>query len=176
VAFINTAMKGGEKPAISTHKAIAAPFTQDNLGNRQVLSYFNGNPTEFRDKDGAHWKSEYTRQGQVKLITDPYGRQTHYYYHKNGLISQVTNPQGHATRYKWNNQGELIQVTDYDGNQQQLFYNSLGQVIERHVLLNLQAENNLAPSITHYSYTATGQLEKVTAPNGNIRSYRALSL
>ncbi|VAW70167.1 Rhs-family protein [hydrothermal vent metagenome] len=145
---------------------------QDNLGNRQVLSYFNGNPTEFRDKDGAHWKSEYTRQGQVKLITDPYGRQTHYYYHKNGLISQVTNPQGHATRYKWNNQGELIQVTDYDGNQQQLFYNSLGQVIERHVLLNLQAENNLAPSITHYSYTATGQLEKVTAPNGNIRSYR----
>ncbi|HED35314.1 MAG TPA: hypothetical protein ENJ08_14050, partial [Gammaproteobacteria bacterium] len=142
--------------------------TKDALGHRNSASYFKGKPTEFRDKNGVNWKRKYNRQGLLNVQTDPYGRETRFNYHANGLLSEVIDPEGRKTLYTWNTLGELTQVTDFAGNKQQLKHNSQGQITERHVLLKGQKE----AGITRYSYTPTGQLEKVTAANGDVNSYR----
>jgi len=158
----------GHTTQYSFNKENQSSGNQNALGQHQTISYFRGKPTEFKDKDGTIWKREYTRHGLLKTLIDPYGRETRFSYHDSGLLSQQTDPEGRSTKYAWNSQGELAQVTDFDGNQQQLKYDALGQVRERHVLIKGQSE----PSITQYSYTRTGQLEKIIAPNGDTTSYK----
>ncbi|VAW62070.1 Rhs-family protein [hydrothermal vent metagenome] len=142
--------------------------TRDALGNRDTISYFNGNPTEFSDKNGVSWKRQYDRQGLLITQTDPYGRETCFNYHANNLLSQSTDPEGRTTHYTWNSLGELTQIIDFAGNRQQRVHNSQGQITERHVRLKDQKEART----TRYSYTLTGLLKKVTAPNGDVNSYR----
>jgi len=158
----------GHTTQYSFNKENQPSGNQNALGQHNTISYFKGKPTEFKDKEGTIWKREYNHQGLLKTMVDPYGRETRYSYHDSGLLSQSTDPEGRSTKYTWSSQGELIQVIDFDGNQQQLKHDALGLVRERHVLIKGQVD----PSITQYSYTLTGQLAKVIAPNGDTTSYK----
>ncbi len=141
---------------------------RDALGHSEIVSYFKGKPTRFKDKSGIGWQREYNAQGQLVKHIDPYGKATRYRYNANGLIKQITDPFGHKTVYDWNEQGQLLKIVDSQGNTQQFVHDAWGQITERHVLLKGQTD----PSITRYTYTKTGQIEKLEHPNGEQTHYQ----
>jgi len=141
---------------------------RDALNNAQTVYYFKGKPTEFTDKEGACWRRQYNEQGLLKTQIDPLLKETQYKYNKNGLLSQVRHSEGQVTQYRWTQSGELFELIDSQGNKQQFIYNPWGDIVERHLLLKDQED----ASITQYQYSATKQLEKITAPNGDVTSYQ----
>ncbi len=141
---------------------------RDALGHSEIIGYFKGKPTRFKDKSGIGWQREYNARGLLTKHIDPYGKQTDYQYNTNGLISQLTDPFGHKTRYHWNQQGQLEKIIDSSDNVQQYKYDEWGQITEQHILLKKQTQ----ASITKYSYSKTGQLTKRTDPNGEQTHYQ----
>lgn len=140
---------------------------RDALGNRVALSWFKGKLTSITDKDKSHWRREYDSKGQLIALIDPFLQTTRYSYNANGLLSSVTDPMHRTTRYEWSANGELLAIIDPEGHTRRLSYDTWSQLASAEIIL---ADGTSAGKIQFF-YTATGKVEKVIAPNGDITSY-----
>lgn len=141
---------------------------RDPLGNRVALSWFKGKLTSITDKDKSHWRREYDSKGQLIAVIDPFLQTTRYNYNVDGLLISVTDPMQRTTRYEWSENGELLAIKDPEGHQRRLNYDTWGQLASAEIVL---ADGSNAGTIQFF-YTATGKVEKVVAPNGDITSYQ----
>lgn len=141
---------------------------EDALGHRVSLGYFKERPTRVKDKNGHTWTRRYDSRGLLVELTDPYGLSTHYRYNKLGLLTRATDPSGNQTQYRWSPSGELLSVTDPQGHQRRMHHDAWGQLIQ----VDLRLKGRIKAGSVRFAYNATGQVEKITAANGDTHTYR----
>ncbi len=140
---------------------------RDPLGQRMTVSYFNGKPTCFSDKDNTQTRRQYNSKGLLEVLTDAAGQMTRYGYNKQGLIEAVVDPMGHKTQYFWNAQGLLAKTVDARGHKRKFHYDTWGNV----VALERFAAGATQGNSSQYRYSETGQILQVTLPDGGSHHY-----
>ena len=149
----------------------------DALGHATSGSYFRGEMTHFSDAAGNTWQRRFDAQGLLIEISGPYHlknskhstqeKTTHYTHNRDGLLTQITDPIQRTTRYHWDKQANLIQETDPQGNNLHYQYDDWGRIT------TITAQTAKQPlkearqhATTRYRYTASGQIQRVTTPQG----------
>jgi RHS repeat-associated protein len=103
---------------------------------RTITRYDNGLLHSISSRNGATI-FEYTALGQVRKVTDPYGKVVQYTYDERGNLTQMTYPGSKTVTYGYDALNRLISVKDW---------------------VNAAA--------TSYIYDAAGNLTHITRPNG----------
>jgi len=149
----------------------------DALGHTTSGGYFRGEMTSFKDAAGNTWQRRFDFQGQITELSGPYNsthpkdptqeKTTYYKHNRDGLLTQITDPAGRSTHYRWDKQANLIQETDPQGNHLHYQYDAWGRITA------ITAQTAKQPlktaqqhATTRYAYTASGQVQRVTTPEG----------
>ncbi|MCF6257673.1 MAG: DUF6531 domain-containing protein [Gammaproteobacteria bacterium] len=145
----------------------------DALGHYTGGHYFRGEMTSFSDAAGHTWQRHFGRDGLLSEVTDPQKNTTTYTHNRDGLLTCITDPTGRSTRYGWNTLGELIRETDPTGNHRHYRYDTRGRMIA----VTAQAvgqplKKAQQQATTRYIYTASGQMRRVTTPEGEHRDFQ----
>lgn len=183
----------------SDSRLITATDTEDNVSQYNyddegcILSITspNGNPflnSQTCDEDGrvtyqlggTGYVNEFSYDGDITTITDPYGNvTTHVYdeefhlienqdalgssifytYSEDHLPLTITDKNGNTTTYTYDERGNLLTVTDPQGNVTTYTYD-----VDDNVLTRTDALDNLFT----YEYDAEGHLVRSTAPDGGM--------
>lgn len=91
---------------------------------------------------------------------------TIYTYNILGQLTQVENAYGHSVTYSdYLKRGVPQTITDVNGQVTRLAYDPRGYLTE------IRRETSLGDAVTQYDYYPSGQLEKVTLPDGSFLKY-----
>ena len=148
--------------------------TKDETGNA-------GFAAEVSETRG--WSYQYNQDGQLRLETDPRGKQTKYEYypetlfegdgeaargHWKGDLQRVTNALNQATNYlEYNKRGQPLTIKYANGSQELREYHVRGWLSKA-----TQVPADSKPSqATRYDYHDTGLLKQVTQPDGSFAMY-----
>ncbi|MEZ5082286.1 MAG: DUF6531 domain-containing protein [Bacteroidales bacterium] len=130
----------------STHKKLTK--IEDRNSNELLLTYTNGQVTLITDPYGRQLLFDYDQNGHLIKITDPNHipqREITYEYDPVGNMIKVTNPAGNFITYGYGLWRNLTHITDARGNMYTVSYNSNKAVDE----LSCLAENT--KSTIHYN-------------------------
>lgn len=145
------------------------------------------------DAAGQRMRFDYDLMGRVIAQTFPDGRQVNYRYDASGNLASLTPPgrpvhrydytpvdqqsvytppdvgQGDpAMRLRYNKAQQLTQILRPDGRGADLAYDSGGRLVSESIP---RGQYRYAYSTTNFRGNPTGQLSRVTAPDGNILDY-----
>lgn len=118
-------------------------------------------PTATSDRLGNTTRFSYDADGNLKMETDPEGRETTYTYMPDGQIRTVTDNAGAITEYTYDN-GALVSAKDAVGRVSRQFTDAAGRV---------SAITDPAGSRTTITYDKLNQPSKVTDPLGHATSF-----
>jgi RHS repeat-associated protein len=104
----------------------------------------------------------YNAFGQVLTATDPRGNVTQYAYDARGDLTSVTDALGHVTNItSYDGNGRPLTIVDPNGVTTSLTYDPRGRLTSRTV----------GTLTTAYGYNKTGNLNRVTQPDGSYLAY-----
>ena len=168
-------------------------FAYDPVGNRVSVEDANHKITHsaYNEKDQlvtvtdpAGYVTAYTYDavGNQRTVTDGNNHTTTYGYDAANRLVSVTNPLGQVTTYGYDPAGNQTTVTDplnhtttaYDAlNRPVTIINALGHAAARtyDALGNILTSTDANGHVTHFTYTARGQLATVTDALGGIIRY-----
>jgi YD repeat-containing protein len=115
------------------------------------------------------WTWSYNANGQILTATDPMSRTSTYSYytdttstHALGDLQSASNPAGHTTQYpQYDGAGRLLQSIDPNGVATTYVYDN------RQRLTSV----NAGGQVTNFTYTLTGQINRVTRPDTSYVEY-----
>lgn len=115
------------------------------------------------------WTWSYNAKGQILTATDPLNRTSTYSYyadttstHALGDLQSASNPAGHTTQYpQYDGAGRLLQSIDPNGVSTTYVYDN------RQRLTSV----NAGGQVTSFTYTLTGQINRVTRPDTSYVEY-----
>ncbi len=104
----------------------------------------------------------YTAVGQVLTATDPRGNVTNYAYDAKGDLASVTDALGHVTSItSYDANGRPLTIIDPNGVTTSLTYDLRGRLTSQ----------TIGTLKTAYAYNKTGNLNRVTQPDGSYLAY-----
>ncbi|MCZ8322894.1 MAG: hypothetical protein O9296_15120, partial [Novosphingobium sp.] len=115
------------------------------------------------------WAFTYGTGGRLLTVNGPLagtGDTTTYAYNTNGFLTSVTNEVGHVTTLSnHNGRGQPQTVTDPNSIVTNLTYDERGR------LLTVTANPGASQAVTTFAYNATGDITRITRPNGSYLDY-----
>ncbi|WP_240419718.1 S8 family serine peptidase [Paenibacillus periandrae] len=137
---------------------------QVTQANNEVTSYaytLAGMLKEVQYADGNKLIKQYDERGRMILKKDPLQQEEKLYYNGNDQLAKKVDRKGQVTQYAYNNRNRLITRTS-PGETVGFDYDGAGR---RTVMSDLTGT-------TRYNYKATtGELQKVTSPDGRYIAY-----
>ena len=119
------------------------------------------------------WTFTYNNFGQVLTEDGPrtdVNDLTTYSYNPDGTRASMTDALGHTTNYTTHDaSGKVLRMTDANGLATEYVYDLRDRLTDAKVKANATAT---VVETTHYDYTATGSLDKLTLPDGSFLSYQ----
>lgn len=92
--------------------------------------------------------------------------------HRKGDLQSVTNALGQVTEYLvYDKNGRPVRTRDANGTITDLTYHARGWLLERTVRALASGVPNAADAKTQFAYRATGQIERITQPDGVFLDY-----
>jgi YD repeat-containing protein len=141
--------------------------TRGNLIQRSVVAPLNDGSSATTTRT---WSWTYDAVGQALTATDPNGHLTTYAYYsltdpdvaRRGNLATSTNPLGHVTTFSaYDGYGRATSIVDPNGLATTLAYSLRGWLLSRKV----------GTETVSYMYDATGQITRVTNPDGSFLGY-----
>ena len=126
-------------------------FVYDEEGNL-IHTSENGNETSYR----------YDPAGNILGMTDAEGRAAGFLYDAMGNLTKTIYPDGTEAINEYDVLGRIVRTTPRHGVERAYAYDAAGQVTEVH-----EGER-----VTKYAYDLSGNLIRVTAPDGSVTTYR----
>jgi YD repeat-containing protein len=118
------------------------------------------------------WTFTYNAQGQVLTENGPRTDVTDvvtYTYNPDGTRASMTDALGHTTNYtSYDASGKLLSMRDANGLVTDYVYDQRDRMTDAKVKANAAST---VVEVTHYDYTPTGSLDKLTLPDGSFLSY-----
>jgi RHS repeat-associated protein len=100
---------------------------KDRNGNITTLTYSGGNLKSVTDTYGRAITFTYNAQNQISSVKDPAGRVTTFQYDSTGhLLTKINDPIPHSIQYTYDTQYQLTTKTDQDGRLFRYSYDSNG--------------------------------------------------
>ncbi|WP_242581026.1 DUF6531 domain-containing protein [Streptomyces sp. MST-110588] len=138
-----------------------------------------GNCITHTDPLGQVTTFEYGHFDQLKTRTDPDGARHEFLHDTELRLTKVTNQQGLAWHYEYDLAGRLISETDFDSRTQAYAYDGVGRLVSRTTPLNHTIRyqydilgrtltKDVDGELTHFTYDATGQPIRITAPGSEL--------
>lgn len=152
-------------------------YTYNTLDQQTSITDSNGLTTSYvynafgdvlsvTSADTGTTSYQYNDKGQLIRQTDAENRIQNYTYDDKGRLSQITDNTGKVlTAYRYDDKGRIVTINDPSG-QTDYQYNSNNQVIEK-----IQTTNG-KKFIQRYHYTASGQLDEILYPSGQLVVYQ----
>ncbi|MEZ5662216.1 MAG: RHS repeat-associated core domain-containing protein [Burkholderiaceae bacterium] len=165
---------GLRQQSIQWHPTFRLPTQIDETGGRRTVNTYDsrGNLTERTvtatsgTPTSQTWRWSYNAAGLVATETDPAGATTAHTYNSAGRPTRSVDPLGHVTTYGYDNAGRLARISQADGLVRLFAYTPRGWVSE-----SSRQAGGLALT-TRYTYTAWGDLSRVSLPSGHVIDYR----
>jgi len=132
----------------------------------------------------------YDVYGNLLVIRDPEGRETHYTYDPYNRQTSRTLSGGETEQYVYDNVGRLVRTIDFKGQVQQSGFDSLGRPVDLSLFTNVAQADAGAPQldltttydvqdrpvtvtdprngVLTYGYTTDGLLSSIASPQGTI--------
>ncbi|CAN7618777.1 DUF6531 domain-containing protein [Trinickia sp. LjRoot230] len=125
----------------------------------------------------------YDKRGNLVVLIDPDGFQTHYYYDEQGLLHTIKDARGGYKHLEWNRRAQLTAYTDCSGKTTRFAYDARGALIrvvdaaqhetayEVDVLGRVSAIITADGARQSFRYDAAGRLIELTDANGRRTHY-----
>ncbi|RUS67838.1 Putative deoxyribonuclease RhsC [Saezia sanguinis] len=188
------------RTAQTEYDALGNPILYTDVLGGQTLQAWNltGQVTRVTDANGNTHQFEYDANGNLTQETIPMGQATRYSYDAANQLTQMVDAAGNTTAYAYDAAGRLVQKSYTvlgEAQPQQAIsyqYNEADQLIEvvqsgstnsHHVYARDELGRITQEQITYgqgsdaftltlgYSYTADGELQRLTYPDGSVQSH-----
>ena len=134
----------------------------DELGNIAKLEYTaTGKVKSKTDFSGKKIEYSYDKRGKIINIFFNGSLKEHFIYDEMGRLSEKSYPDGLKVKCTYTANNQISHIETSTGRTIDYVYDSIGRCI---------SQNDCGNS-THYAYTETGNLEKITDAEGNITEY-----
>ncbi|MBQ5475996.1 MAG: RHS repeat protein, partial [Lachnospiraceae bacterium] len=134
----------------------------DELGNISKLEYTaTGKVKSKTDFSGKKIEYSYDKRGKIINIFFNGSLKEHFIYDEMGRLSEKSYPDGLKVKCTYTANNQISHIETSTGRTIDYVYDSFGRCI---------SQNDCGNS-THYAYTETGNLEKITDAEGNITEY-----